>query len=46
MLPSHHQNFEIVDAQAMTADRPVVISNKVNIWREAKRRVGTDSRFR
>ncbi len=35
-LPSHSENFGIVVAEALAAGRPVLISDKVNIWREIK----------
>ncbi|MFZ2980431.1 MAG: glycosyltransferase [Sphingobium sp.] len=34
VLPSHQENFGIVVADAMSCSTPVLISNKVNIWRE------------
>lgn len=36
VLPSHQENFGIVVAEAMAAGQPVLISDKVNIWREVK----------
>jgi glycosyltransferase involved in cell wall biosynthesis len=36
VLPSHHENFGIVVAEAMAAAKPVLITDKVNIWREVK----------
>lgn len=34
ILPSHQENFGIVVAEALACDTPVLISNRVNIWRE------------
>jgi glycosyltransferase involved in cell wall biosynthesis len=35
-LPSHQENFGIVVAEAMACSLPVIVSNKVNIWREVE----------
>ncbi len=37
VLPSHQENFGIVVAEALACGTPVLISNKVNIWREVQR---------
>jgi glycosyltransferase involved in cell wall biosynthesis len=34
ILPSHQENFGIAVVEAMACIKPVLISNKVNIWRE------------
>ena len=34
VLPSHQENFGIVIAEAMACNLPVILSDKVNIWRE------------
>ena len=33
-LPSHQENFGVAVAEALACGRPVLISDKVNIWRE------------
>ena len=35
-LPSHQENFGIVVAEALSCGLPVLISDKVNIWREVQ----------
>jgi glycosyltransferase involved in cell wall biosynthesis len=37
VLPSHHENFGIVVAEALACGVPTLISNKVNIWQEVER---------
>ncbi len=34
LLPSHQENFGIAVVEALACRKPVLISNKVNIWRE------------
>lgn len=34
LLPSHQENFGMVVAEALACSVPVLLSNKVNIWRE------------
>ncbi len=34
VLPSHQENFGIVVAEALVCNLPVILSDKVNIWRE------------
>lgn len=36
-LPSHQENFGVVVAEALACGKPVLISNKVNIWREIEK---------
>jgi glycosyltransferase involved in cell wall biosynthesis len=36
ILPSHQENFGVVVAEAMSCSTPVLISDKVNIWREVQ----------
>lgn len=35
VLPSHHENFGLVVAEAFSCGCPVLMTDKVNIWREA-----------
>jgi len=36
VLPSHQENFGVVVAEALSYGRPVLMTNKVNIWREVE----------
>lgn len=36
ILPSHQENFGIVVPEALSCSKPVLISNKINIWREVE----------
>lgn len=36
ILPSHQENFGFVVAEALACATPVLVSNKVNIWREVE----------
>jgi glycosyltransferase involved in cell wall biosynthesis len=36
VLPSHQENFGIVVAEAMALSKPLLVTNKVNIWREVE----------
>lgn len=36
ILPSHQENFGFVVAEAMACSAPVLVSDKVNIWREVQ----------
>lgn len=37
ILPSHQENFGIAVVEAMACNKPVLISNQVNIWREIEK---------
>jgi glycosyltransferase involved in cell wall biosynthesis len=36
VLPCHQENFGLVVAEAMARAKPVLITDKVNIWREVE----------
>jgi glycosyltransferase involved in cell wall biosynthesis len=36
ILPSHQENFGIVVAEALACSRPVLITDRVNIWKEVE----------
>jgi len=36
ILPSHQENFSLATAEALAAGKPVLITRKVNIWREVE----------
>ncbi|SIS42620.1 Glycosyltransferase involved in cell wall bisynthesis [Zobellia uliginosa] len=40
VLPSHQENFGIAVVEALACKKPVLISNKVNIWREIEKEKG------
>lgn len=40
VLPSHQENFGISVVEALACAKPVLISNKVNIWREIAKEKG------
>lgn len=47
VLPSHQENFGVAVVEALACDRPALITNQVNIWREIEQEeaglVGDDS---
>tara|TARA_R110002167_G_scaffold84156_12_gene228765 strand:+ start:4463 stop:5635 length:1173 start_codon:yes stop_codon:yes gene_type:complete len=40
VLPSHQENFGIAVVEALACIKPVLLSNKVNIWREIEKENG------
>jgi glycosyltransferase involved in cell wall biosynthesis len=36
ILPSHQENFGVVVAEALACAKPVLLTNRVNIWREVE----------
>lgn len=36
ILPSHQENFGVTLAESLASETPVLISDKVNIWREVQ----------
>ena len=40
ILPSHQENFGIAVVEALACGKPVLISDKINIWREIERSGG------
>lgn len=40
ILPSHQENFGIVIPEALACHKPVLISDKINIWREIQKNGG------
>ena len=43
ILPSHQENFGISVVESLACSLPVLISNKVNIWREVIRKMAQGS---
>jgi len=40
ILPSHQENFGIAVVESLACQKPVLISNQINIWKEIKRGEG------
>ena len=40
VLPSHQENFGIAVAEALACNKPVLISDQINIWREIEEEGG------